>query len=66
MSAPVLHDECGGLVVVDGGRVFDVGGGEHLCADYVAWHRPVDGRHPSDLDVVGGWRPRPAAPVRAA
>jgi hypothetical protein len=58
--------ECGELVVVDGDQVLDVAGGAHLCRDYVAWHRPPDRRHPSDLDVAGGWRPRVAGLARAA
>lgn len=58
MSAPVVHGECGELVVVAGGEVLEVGGGQHLCRDYVAWHQAPDRRHPSDLDVPGGWVPR--------
>jgi len=58
VSAPVPHDQCGELVVLDGDEVLDVAGGQHLCRDYLAWHQPADPRHPSDLDVPRGWRPR--------
>lgn len=65
MSAPRPHVECGELVLVDGGQVLDVAGGPHLCRDYVAWHLPPDRRHPWDLDVVEGCRPRAELPARA-
>lgn len=31
---------------------------EHLCRDYLAWHRPADRRDVNTLDVPHGWRPR--------
>lgn len=66
VRAGVVHAECGGLVEEEAGALRDPGGDEHLCRDYVAWHLPVDGRHPSDMDVVDGWRPVVERYVQAA
>jgi hypothetical protein len=30
----------------------------HHCRDYLAWHRPADGRDPFTVDVPSGWKPR--------
>jgi hypothetical protein len=40
---------------------------EHLCRDYLAWHRPADQRDVNTLDVPDGWKPRrELAPAVAA
>lgn len=57
------HPDCGETVFLVDGEPFDLGGAEHLCRDYVAWHLPADRRHPSDLDVPDGWAPRRHAPI---
>lgn len=61
-----VHEDCGQLVLMVDGEPFELGGAEHLCTDYAVWHQPPDRRHPSDLDVPGGWRPARVRQFRAA
>ena len=52
----IVHGECRQPVFLVDGELFEPWGADHLCRDYVAWHRPPDRRDPADLDVPGGWR----------
>jgi hypothetical protein len=66
----VVHADCGAEVVLVDGKLFErvmrrsgLGADgmvaiEHLCRDYVAWHRPADERDPWSVDVPDGWVPR--------
>ncbi len=70
MTGLVGHPDCGAEVVLVDGWLFErvmrrEGPGwaavEHVCRDYVAWHRSADGRDPWTVDVGAGWVPRPRA-----
>ena len=65
MNELTLHRDCGEIVLEEpGGQLLDLDGTEHLCVDYVVWHRPPDRRDPSTLDTTPGWRPAVPAQVR--
>lgn len=70
MRGMIVHEDCGAEVVLVDGKLCErvmrrAGAGalgmvvvEHVCRDYVAWHRPADRRDPLTVDVRDGWVPR--------